>query len=284
MLDQPSAAWFDTQPQRYTRMDLKHLAVSRSHDSPLPSLIVLPGLDGTGKFLANFIQALGAAVEARIIGYPTDIPLGYEELERRVRAVLPQDRPFVLLGESFSGPIAVRIAADAPAGLAGVILCGTFAKNPYPRLGWAAPLAFLVPIKSLPRWIRAPLMWGSKDSARAPPRAERAIAAVAGAVVRRRISALLGVDATEHLRRINVPALILYARHDRVVPYAASQWLFKHLPHAEAAPIDGPHLLLQSRPQECVERVMKFLRDTASDGSIRSGPPKDHGVAAAQYP
>ncbi len=231
--------------------------------SPALSLILLPGLDGTGKFLADFIQALDTDIDARIIGYPTDVPLGYEELERRVRAALPQDRPFVLLGESFSGPIAVRIAADAPAGLTGVILCGTFAKNPYPLLGWAAPLGFLVPIKSLPRWVRAPLMWGSKDAARAPPRAERAIAAVAGAVVRRRISALLTVDATESLRRINVPALILYARNDHVVPYAATTWLLKHLPNAAVAPIDGPHLLLQSQPRECAERVRKFLRQLA---------------------
>jgi len=228
---------------------------------------MLPGLDGTGKFFANFVQALGADIDARIITYPTDQPLGYEELERRVRDELPQDRSFVLLGESFSGPIAIRIAAAAPSGLQGVILCGSFAKNPYPQLGWASSLAFLLPIKSLPRWVRAPLMWGTKDKARAPLRAERAIASVDGAVVRRRIAALLTVDASESLARITVPALVIFARGDRVVPYAATRWMAARLSSAEVAAIDGPHLLLQARPQECATQVMQFLRKTLHLGA-----------------
>ncbi|MGO9995773.1 MAG: alpha/beta fold hydrolase [Steroidobacteraceae bacterium] len=230
-------------------------------DAPSPPLLVLlPGLDGTGKLISNFVQALGADIDARIIGYPTHQPLGYEELERTVRAALPSGRPFILLGESFAGPIAIRIAASPPVGLMGVILCGTFAKNPYPLLGWASPLAFLVPIKSLPRWLRAPLMWGSKNASRAPAHAERAIAGVAATVVRRRIAALLTVDTSESLRKITVPALILYARNDRVVPYAATRWLSAHISGAEVEPIEGPHLLLQARPRECAAAVMPFIR------------------------
>jgi pimeloyl-ACP methyl ester carboxylesterase len=225
----------------------------------LPLLVLLPGLDGTGKLFVNFIRALGAAIESLVIGYPPDEPLGYEELELEVRARLPRDRPYVLLGESFSGPIAMRIAACAPAPLVGVILCGTFASNPYPWLAWARPFAFLLPIKSLPRWVRAPLMWGSKSPRRAPEKAERAIAGVAGAVVRRRIAAILAVDAVESLGRIAIPALIMYARRDRVVPYAATASLLAHLPGAGVVDIDGPHLLLQSCPEECSAAVLKFM-------------------------
>jgi pimeloyl-ACP methyl ester carboxylesterase len=229
-------------------------------ERPLPSLVLLPGLDGTGKLFSNFVRALGAAVDSRIIGYPTDEPLAYASLEDKVRTALPTDLPFVLLGESFSGPIAARIAADAPANLMGVIFCGTFAKNPYPLLRWAAPLTFLAPIKSLPRWVRAPLMWGSGDVERAPRQSERAMAGVSSAVIRRRISALLTVDATRSLAQIRAPALILYAKNDRVVPYAATRWMSKHLPDAQIAPVDGPHLLLQSRPLECAEIVLRFLQ------------------------
>lgn len=164
-----------------------------------------------------------------------------------------------MLGESFSGPIAIRIAANPPPNLTGVIFCGTFAKNPFPLLGWASPLVFLVPIKSLPRWVRAPLMWGSKRDVRIPPRAERAIAGVDGAVVRRRIAALLTVDATEPLKRIELPALVIYAKRDRIVRYATTRWLFEQLPGTEVAAVDGPHLLLQAAPLECAAVVAEFL-------------------------
>ena len=224
-----------------------------------PLLVLLPGLDGTGKLFASFIRTLGAAVECRIIGYPTDEPLGYEELEHRIRSALPRDRPFTLLGESFGGPIALRIAADAPLGLTGLILCGTFARTPYPRLAWARHLAFLLPIKSLPRGLRVLLMWGRQNASRVPATAERAIAGVDSAVVRRRIAALLTVDATPSLERVAVPTLIVYARRDRVVPHAATRWLLARLPQAHVAAIDGPHLLLQACPEECAAAVVRFL-------------------------
>jgi pimeloyl-[acyl-carrier protein] methyl ester esterase len=249
---------------------------------PLPMLVLLPGLDGTGKLFAAFVRALGAGVESHVVGYSPDEPLGYEELELRVRAALPRDRPYVLLGESFSGPIAMRIAACAPALLVGVILCGTFASNPYPWLAWARPFAFLLPIKSLPRWVRAPLMWGSKNPRRAPENAERAIASVAGGVVRRRIAALLAVDAVESLDRIAIPALVMYGRHDRVVPYAATESLIAHLPDAAVAVIDGPHLLLQSCPEECSAAVLKFMR--APQILAQNAPQHFRGNAAGEAP
>src|ERR1700722_12941492 len=95
-----------------------------------PTLILLPGLDGTGKLFAEFLKALDLGVSASVVSYPPEVPLGYHELEPIVRAALPAHDPFVLLGESFSGPLAIRIAADPPPALKGLILCVTFASNP----------------------------------------------------------------------------------------------------------------------------------------------------------
>jgi pimeloyl-ACP methyl ester carboxylesterase len=194
-----------------------------------------------------------------VISYPGNVPLGYEELEMRVRAALPGS-PFVLLAESFSGPIAIRIAADPPADLVALVLCGTFAKNPYPLLGWARPLAAWLPLKSLPRWIRSPLMWGSMTASRAPVQAERAISGVSGQVVRRRVAALLGVDATAALERVRLPVLVLYAPGDRIVPFSATRLMVSHLPAAKVVAVEGPHLLLQTRAAPCAVEVAAFVR------------------------
>jgi len=226
----------------------------------IPALILLPGLDGTGKLFAEFVTSLGASVDSRIVGYPKEQPLGYDDLEALVSAALPGDRSFFLLGESFSGPIAIRIAARAPTGLAGVILCATFAKNPFPRLGWARPLAAYLPLKALPRWLRAPLMWGSASPQRAPAQMERAIAGVSPAVIRHRIAALLAVDESASLGRIRMPMLVLRARRDRVISRVATQAILRTLPGARLIEIDGPHLLLQTRPAECAAAVLEFMR------------------------
>ena len=42
--------------------------MGRMKDTPrLPLLVLLPGLDGTGKLFADFVRALGAGVESRVV-------------------------------------------------------------------------------------------------------------------------------------------------------------------------------------------------------------------------
>jgi pimeloyl-ACP methyl ester carboxylesterase len=226
-----------------------------------PVLVLLPGLDGTGKLFAEFLRVLDLNISTLVVAYPKDIPMNYDQLETLVTAALPTDRPFVLLGESFSGPLAIRIAARRPASLVGLILCVTFASNPYSWVGaWARPLAKFLPLKSLPRWVRAPLMWGSASPNRAPRQSERAMAGVSAAVVRHRIAALLEVDETAALAHISAPTLVLCAMRDRVVSKAATLTILRGIAHAQRVDIDGPHLLLQTRPQECAAVVLSFMR------------------------
>ena len=109
------------------------------------TLILLPGLDGTGDFFQPLLEALGHTVRTRVVRYPLDGAYDYPTCRELVRAALPADAPYVLLGESFSGPIAISLAAEAPKGLAADILCATFATNPRPRLAFIRHLLPLIP-------------------------------------------------------------------------------------------------------------------------------------------
>jgi pimeloyl-ACP methyl ester carboxylesterase len=230
-------------------------------DAPRPVLVLLPGLDGTGKLFAEFLKVMDLSISTQVVAYPKDIPMNYDQLETLVTAALPTDRPFVLLGESFSGPLAIRIAARRPEFLVGLVLCVTFASNPYSwARAWVRPLAKFLPLKSLPRWVRAPLMWGSASPNRAPRQSERAMTGVSAAVVRQRISSLLAVDETAALVHISAPTLVLCATRDRVVSKAATLTIMRGIAHAQRVDIDGPHLLLQTCPQECAAAVLSFMR------------------------
>jgi pimeloyl-[acyl-carrier protein] methyl ester esterase len=231
-----------------------------STESSLPVLVLMPGLDGTGILFADFVKAISPEVDCQVVAYPKDRPMGYEELDSLVVGALPQARPFVLLGESFSGPLALRIAARKPHGLVGLILCVTFARNPYPFLGWARPLAAFLPVKSLPRWLRAPLMWGSGSPNRATSQTERAMSGVSVAVIRRRITELLAVDETAALQLIRIPTLVIRASRDRVISRRATLQISGGIPGAQLAEVEGPHLLLKTRPGECAEIVVEFLK------------------------
>src|SRR5262245_11899688 len=95
-------------------------------------LLLLPGADGTGILFAPLLSALPPALQPLVVRYPPDQPLGYADLLPLVEEAVPASGDFLVLGESFSGPLALLLAARRPPGLRGVILCASFARNPLP--------------------------------------------------------------------------------------------------------------------------------------------------------
>ncbi len=95
------------------------------------SVVLLPGLDGTGRLFAPLLQEFPPEVESHVISYRPDVALGYEKLLQIVQSTLAQ-KPFVLVAESFSGPLALQIASTGLNHLRGVVLIASFVSNPRP--------------------------------------------------------------------------------------------------------------------------------------------------------
>lgn len=110
-------------------------------------LVLLPGMDGTGRLFYDFTSALAPDFEPVVGHYPTDLSHTNAELEAFACSFLPRDGPFVIVAESFSGPIAIAVSASKPPGLAGLVLCCTFARNPRPLIALLKPLLNLIPFK-----------------------------------------------------------------------------------------------------------------------------------------
>lgn len=233
-------------------------------------VVILPGLDGTTSMLQSFCAALRArGLPARAIHYPTQQPLDYAGLEPIVRAHLPETGGFVLLGESFSGPLAIRIAADPPVGLRGLVLSTTFARTPVPWLRALAGLTRFAPA-SLPmpllswgllgRWVQP----GIEASLRG------ALAEVSPEVLRTRAAAALTVDVTPLLPRIQVSVLNLVATHDRLLARTTGRKLARSLPRCQTEVVAGPHLLLQTAPEACADLVAAFALGLDAGAAVGS--------------
>ncbi|MBI2923093.1 MAG: alpha/beta hydrolase [Planctomycetes bacterium] len=236
-----------------------------------PRLILLPGLDGSGRLFAPLLAALGTGIEARAIAYPADRALGYAELADLLRPQLPADRPFMLLGESFSGPLAIRLAAERPPGLVGLVLCCTFARNPRPWLGaLARPLLGLLPLRLLPVAPACLALAGRDSNAHWRAELKAALAPQSSAVLRARLRAVLAVDVRSEAAAVEVPVLALRAARDLIVPPAASRALMECLPRATSIDLEGPHFLLQVASHAAAEVVARFVADPVKfDGPQR---------------
>jgi pimeloyl-ACP methyl ester carboxylesterase len=221
-------------------------------------LILLPGMDGTGSLFAPFIAALDRNQPVRVVTYPTHEPLGYEALLLIARAALPEDGPFILLGESFSGPIAITLAAERPAQLRGLVLCCTFVRNPRPLLGGLRTLMGLLSFGPPPIGALSFALLGRFTTAALRTALARAIASVSPATLRARLRAVIGVDVSAQLRQVAVPCLYLRGAHDRLVPASAARQVAGLRPTTQVMTIDAPHCLLQAVPDAAASAVAAF--------------------------
>jgi pimeloyl-[acyl-carrier protein] methyl ester esterase len=220
-------------------------------------LVLLPGMDGSGTLFDDFISVLDA--KTVVVSYPRDRELDYEQLVPIVEAALPVDEPFILLGESFSGPIAISLAAKNLPGCRALVLVCTFAKlHPDGASRRLRGLVPLFPFWRLPVRMGAAALLGRLNSPALRTKLSAAIKGVMPAVWRARMRAILGVDVTASLAQITVPVLYLRASDDRVIPAAASEIIMRARPTTSFVTIDGPHALLQCKPNECASAIKAF--------------------------
>lgn len=228
----------------------------------LPKLVLLPGMDGTGKLFGDFVRALPHGFETVAVRYPGDRRLAYPELLEIVRAACPVDERFVIAGESYSTPLAIQFAAANPLNLAGVVLCAGFASSP--MRGWRrwvcgllAQIAFHFPLPGFAarRWL---IGAGAPESLVANVRS--AIASVQPEVMAVRVREVLACDVRGELAQIAAPILYIQAKRDRIVGSSCLAEIQRINPLVELAMIEGPHLLLQREPQRSAKIVADFVR------------------------
>ncbi len=228
------------------------------------TLVLLPGMDGTGLLFNPFIAALAGEFQIKVVAYPSSTPLGYLELEAIARKALPKEGPYVILGESFSGPIAISLASSAPSQLKGLILCCSFARNPRPALSAWGPLLSGLPFGAMPVAASAHILFGRFSTAALRAELTQSLSRVSPAVLRKLASEVLSVDASAKMASVRVPLLYLRASRDRLVPPTASAAVICLSPLAQVVEIEAPHGLLQARPGEAAHAVAAFLRRIAT--------------------
>ncbi|SDM33810.1 hypothetical protein SAMN05216517_10436 [Janthinobacterium sp. OK676] len=217
-------------------------------------------MDGTASLFHRFDAALRAhgAIDTLAIAYPA-APLDYAALEAYVRERLPRDRPFVLLAESFSGPLGAALRADPPPGMRALVLCCSFVRNPRPMLAPLRHLLGLVPFGALPGFALRQALLAPYATPQLQAELAAALAQVPPATLRQRLRAVLETDASHAFARGSLPVLYLRARHDRLVPPANAAQIRRQAAGAQVIDIAAPHMLLQAAPEAAAVAVAAFI-------------------------
>ena len=174
-------------------------------------------------------------------------------------ASLPASSSFIIVGESFSGPLALMAAARHPSGLVGVVLCASFYRSPHPYLpsflgGMVRPAL----LRLFPQCSQVKALFGGYSTSALRQLVREALSAVAPEVLACRLRAVLTVDASDALRCCHVPLLYLRGARDFVVPRWNATDTQRLLPSASIHVVPAPHMILQTQPQLAAEALAQF--------------------------
>ena len=241
-------------------------------DPTTRTLVLLPGLDGAGELFAPFIDALPPAFKVIPVEFPRDRLLAYPEFVGLVCSSPPASEPFALVAESFSSPIAIKVAAKKLSHLKALILCAGFASSPVHQ--WARRLVPLLgrPLRRvhLPSFFLRRWLVG-KDAPDSLMNALRnAVASVRPEVLHSRLEMTAACDARAELAQIGVPILYLQADRDRVVPPRCLEEIRRIKPETLVSRVAGPHLLLQREPRVTAQIIADFVEKLNLDWPSRA--------------
>lgn len=222
------------------------------------TVVLLPGLDGTGDQFAPLIQALGSEVPHVVVRYP-DFPADYETHTTVAASYIPQEGRYIILGESFSGPIAISLAARDLPGLLGCILCASFVVTPSRLLALALPFLGLVAPQQVPSAISDFLVMGRFATPHLRRMQSDARGSVSPATLVARLKAVAGVDVSETLRGVSLPMLYLRGTEDRLIPRRAAAQFLRLAQYGRVVDLEGPHFLLQARPEASAAEIRRFI-------------------------
>jgi pimeloyl-ACP methyl ester carboxylesterase len=235
--------------------------------APIPALL-LPGLDGSGRLYAPLLAAGPRRIVPALLAFPPDAPLGYDALLPLARAALPRGR-FLLIAESFSGPLAIRLAAERPRGLAGLVLAATFLHRPlnpllHPIRGLmgARMFGFRMPLALVRHF-----MAGDDAPDALVREVQAAVRAVSPAVLAHRAREALRIDVRGRLCEVSVPILLLSPRRDRLIRTDVAGEVRALRPDAQVEVLDTPHMILQRAPHASLALIEAFAERVARRGA-----------------
>ena len=216
-----------------------------------PTLVLLPGFDGTGRLFSPLHKQLSEGINTIVLSYSNDKPMTYSELCYSLKDEMP-NTPFVLLGESFGGPLAILLSQRSNENLKGIILCATFVKNPQVLITKLVR-PFLKPKhlrKETPSWYIKTLLTNGISDKKLIYNIQAATRELTPEIYFTRLKEIAEVNVTNILENCELPILYLRASRDQLV-YESSMKLIENFGKSVAIQsFDAPHMLLQTRSEQ----------------------------------
>lgn len=230
------------------------------------TLVLLPGLDGTGELFHDLITELNDNLNIVTVSYSQEETI--EDYLSSINEKIGHNEQVILLAESFSGPIALHFITNHPEKIKCCIFSASFSKTPF--LSVCKTAAFLpnwfFKNTSFQKFAIKHYCYGKYFTPSLGERTQKVINKISSTSIKQRLL-LLSKQQSHNLikdknHNIVMPCLYLQADKDRIVRKFLSNALCKALPNINKKTINGPHLLLQTKPKESAKAILSFVNNS----------------------
>lgn len=241
-----------------------------------PDLVLLHGWSSDGSIWGEFADLLCAHFRLHLVDLPghglsrREVPLSIDSLTTAVAGFVPQRS--LVCGWSLGGMVALRLAAEKPTLLRGLVLIST---TPHFSSGndWLhgtpgeALTSFAAELDADATTLLARFRASMCRSDIEERKLRRIMATLPAApadltALKEALDVLCDTDLRDDVRRVASPALVIHGGRDAVVPPGAGRWLATQIDGARWHSIDEcAHLPFLSRPEDCAALVRQFASE-----------------------
>lgn len=222
-------------------------------------VVLLPGLHGSTALYDVFVALAPPWARCRPLPLPTLGDQGFDGLASTLEAELRRLEGFVLVAESFSGPVAVRLLARLGERVALLALC-----NPLVELSLTLPVGLAASAASWREMPSAAAAAVLADGDRALGKAALdGIRALPKEVLEARLTAAFAARSEEITPLLAPPLLAILGSRDRLVSPDWTRALLADVPFATVVELDAPHLVVQTKPAEVWDAITDEFESAA---------------------
>jgi pimeloyl-[acyl-carrier protein] methyl ester esterase len=207
-------------------------------------VVLLPGLHGTAALFDAFVALAPPWARCRTIALPLDVPQTFDALADAIEPSLRPLEGFVLFGESFSGPIAARLAARLGRKVSLLVLCNPLVEPPF-AIPPALAAWFVRSRLGSERAVAFAMTGGDREVARSVVQEVRSLPEE---ILRARLETVAGASGADLARFLTAPLLAIAGSEDRVLPPRFCESIVRNVPQAVLTELPVPHLAAQVAP------------------------------------
>lgn len=233
-------------------------------------IALLPGLDGTGELFFPIIPFLEKDFEVHVIKY--NHQLSFDDYVQCVIDQLPENTPISLVAESFSGPIAIALLASKQRDFHASVLSATFCKPSAPSFltqFWRFIPEFFFTMNPAYQFSLDWMIIGHDTDSAVRSRTHELLETIPPKHIQNRMCLVNETDVSSMLEKIETPLLYIQAAWDQIVFASAAQEIKYHANDVKIATVDGPHMILQAKPQQCAELIIDHVTSYLSNDGAK---------------